>query len=86
METKREPVLVPMAILGGLQVFFGGLAGITFLSGYPIVGAIAALGNLAIGAAQFGVMYWVRGQVVPTEDAQRAVNKAAATGAADTVA
>ena len=65
METKREPVLVPMAILGGLQVFFGGLAGITILNGYPMVGAIAALGNLTIGAAQFGIMYWVRGQVTP---------------------
>lgn len=61
-----------MAVLGGLQVFFGGLGGITYLSGYPIVAGIAALGNLVVGAAQFGVMFYVRGQVAPVEDALRA--------------
>jgi len=66
---KSEPVLIPMSILGGLQVFFAGLGGITYLSGYPIVAGVAALGNLVVGAAQFGVMFYVRGQVTPVDDA-----------------
>ena len=69
MDAKREPVVLPLAILTGAQVLFGGLAGITALSGYPMVAAISALGMLATSAVQAGVMFWVRGQVTPVEDA-----------------
>jgi hypothetical protein len=69
MESKREPVVLPLSILTGLQVLFAGLAGITALNGYPMVAAISAIGTLAVSAAQAGVMFWIRGQVTPVEDA-----------------
>lgn len=64
----REPVVLVMSVLAGLQFLFGGAAGITALSGYPIVAAIAACGTLATSAVQVGVQFYVRGQVTPMEN------------------
>ena len=67
--TKREPVVVVMSILAGLQILFGGWAGINFLNDNDTLAAIGTLGILAVAAAQVGVQFWVRGQVTPVEDA-----------------
>lgn len=66
---QREPVLLPMSILAALSFLFSGTAGITILSGYPTVGAISALGALCVAAAQFGIQFYVRGQVTPVAGA-----------------
>lgn len=63
----REPVLVSMSILAALQILFGGIGGVTYLADNELVAAICAVGMVAVGAAQVGVQFYVRGQVVPLE-------------------
>lgn len=63
----REPVLVSMSILAALQILFGGIGGVTYLSDNELIAAICAVGMVAVGAAQVGVQFYVRGQVVPLE-------------------
>ena len=69
MTTKTpEPVLIAMSVLAGLQILFGGVGSVTFFADYELVAAICAVGMVAVGAAQAGVMYYVRGKVVPLEN------------------
>lgn len=63
----REPVLVSMSILAALQILFGGIGGVTYLADNELIAAICAVGMVAVGAAQVGVQFYVRGQVVPLE-------------------
>lgn len=66
---KREPVLVVMSVLAGLQFFFGGISATGYFADNLVVGAVGAFGNLATAAAQVGMQFFVRGQVTPVEDA-----------------
>lgn len=60
---NRNPVLIVMSVLAGLQV----LAGASVLS--DLLGAQAgAAAVVVIGAAQAGVQFYVRGVVTPTSD------------------
>lgn len=66
---KSEPVLVWMSILAGLQTFFAGSTATTvFVDANETLTAAFAFSSLAVGAAQFGIQFYVRGQVVPVED------------------
>lgn len=63
-----EPVLVTQSVLAGLHAFFGGSAAVSaFVEGNAVLTAMFAFGNLAVAAAQMGVAFYVRGQVVPLE-------------------
>lgn len=73
---QSEPVLVAMSILGGLQVFLGGAAGVSYFADNPLFAAVCAMGTLAVGAATFGVQFYVRGQVVPVENVVARVSPA----------
>lgn len=64
----REPVLLTMSILAGAQILFGGVAGVSYFEGNEAVAAVCALGMIVVGAIQFGVQFYVRGQVMPIED------------------
>lgn len=63
-----EPVLITMSILAALQILFGGVGGVTYLSDNELIAAICAVGMVAVGAAQVGVQFYVRGQVVPMDN------------------
>lgn len=57
---KRNPVLLAMSVLATLQVLAGG----AFFA--DLLGARwAVLISLGVAAVQYGVQYWVRGQVTP---------------------
>lgn len=59
---NHEPVLIWSSILVGLQVLFAGAA----LA--DVVGATtAAVGALAVAAAQAGTTFYVRGRVTPVD-------------------
>jgi hypothetical protein len=64
MTTKREPVVLVMSILAGLQVLTGGAA-LADVFGAQVAGLLI----LAVAAAQVGLQFYVRGQVTPVEDA-----------------
>jgi hypothetical protein len=64
---KREPVLVIMSVLAGLQVFVGGAA-FTELVSVRVAGLLA----LTVAALQVGLQFYVRGQVVPTAKGEKA--------------
>ena len=57
---KREPVLIVMSVLAGLQVFVGGAA-FTELVSAQVAGLLA----LAVAALQVGFQFYVRGKVTP---------------------
>jgi|GEM_PF-4706741 len=59
---KREPVLIIMSVLAGLQVFVGGAA-FTELVSLRVAGLLA----LSVAAIQVGVQFYVRGKVTPLE-------------------
>ena len=60
---KREPIVIWSAILVGLQVLFAG-AGLG-----DVIGAKwAALGALAVAAAQAATTSYIRGRVTPVEE------------------
>lgn len=65
---RTEPVLVAMSILAGLQLFFGGAAGVSILSDNATLAGVMAVGVLAVAAAQGGIQFYVRGQVTPNTD------------------
>jgi hypothetical protein len=61
-ETTRanaEPVVIAMSVLAFLQFLFAG-AGLGDIIGSQVV----FMGMLVVGAAQVGIQFWVRGQVV----------------------
>lgn len=62
-----EPVLVSMSVLAGLQFFFIGGAGVSIVSGSPLIAGIFAVGGLGVAAAQTGIQFYVRGQVTPNQ-------------------
>ena len=63
-----EPVLVAMSVLAGLQIFFAGSAATTVMvEASTLLTAVFAFGALAVGAAQVGIQFYVRGQVVPLD-------------------
>lgn len=66
--TKSEPVLVAMSILAALQFFFAGATGVSLFTGSELVAGIMAAGSLATAAAQTGIQFYVRGQVIPMAD------------------
>ena len=72
---KPEPVLITMSVLAGLQILFGGVGSVTFFADHELVAAICAVGMVAVGAVQAGVMYYVRGQVVPLENVVERVDE-----------
>lgn len=72
---KRNPVLIVMSILAGLQVLAGGAALADVLGQ-----AAAGLFILTVAAAQMGLQFYVRGEVVPVGRAQELVDAAARTG------
>jgi hypothetical protein len=57
---KREPVVIVMAVLAGLQVL---VAGAAFTEAVPQ--PWAGLAALVVAAIQVAVAFWVRGEVVP---------------------
>lgn len=59
---KREPVLIVMSVLAGLQVFVGGAA-FTELVSVRVAGLLA----LTVAALQVGFQFYVRGKVTPLE-------------------
>lgn len=63
-KVKREPVVVVMSVLAGLQVLAGGAA-LADLIGAQWAGIFV----LAVAALQVGMSFYVRGQVTPVEDA-----------------
>lgn len=63
MSTTREPVLISMSVLAALQVFFAGSAGVSILTDNDLLAGIMAVGALAVGSAQVGVQFYVRGEV-----------------------
>lgn len=63
--TTREPVLIVMSTLAGLQFLFGGIGATGYFADNLIVGAVGAFGALAVAAAQTGIQFFVRGQVTP---------------------
>ena len=65
----REPVVLWMSILGGLQFFFAGSATISILSSNETIAGVMGVGALAVAAAQAGIQFYVRGQVIPVEEA-----------------
>lgn len=70
-----EPVLISMSILAGLQTFFAGSTATTVMvEADPLLTAIFAFGALAVGAAQFGIQFYVRGRVAPVESIVERVN------------
>lgn len=60
MSITRNPVVFVMSILGALQAL---AASVAFIDVVPV--KVAALIMAVICAAQFGVQFWVRGQVTP---------------------
>lgn len=71
MNTSRqhEPVLLWQGILAALHILFAGSAATSaYVAEFPWLGAVFAFGNLAVGAAQIGVAFYTRGQVVPLPD------------------
>lgn len=73
---KREPVLIIMSVLAGLQVFVGGAA-FSELVSLRVAGLMA----LAVAALQVGFQFYVRGKVTPlhqvsSEAPEPAVEKA----------
>ena len=83
---KRDPVLVTMSILAGLQLFFGGATGVSLLNDNPTVAGVMAVGVLAIAAAQGGVQFYVRGQVTPnTSVVERVVGADVIAGEANSI-
>ena len=89
MSTTRnsEPVLIAMSVLAGLQIFFAGSAATTVMvEASTLLTAIFAFGALAVGAAQVGVQFYVRGQVVPLDAvAERVVDGKVIAGPANDV-
>ena len=77
MTTKTpEPVLIAMSVLAGLQTFFAGSTATTVLiESDRLLTAIFAFGALAVGAAQFGVQFYVKGRVVPVENVVERVDE-----------
>lgn len=57
---RRNPVIVVMSTLGALQLL---VASAAFTAVVP--GKWAALAGAVVAAAQFGVQFWLRGQVEP---------------------
>lgn len=83
-DKTHEPVLVSMSILAALQILFGGVGGVTYLSDNEVIAAICAVGMVAVGAAQVGLQFYVRGQVVPLESvSERVVNGTVVAGPAN---
>lgn len=72
-DKTHEPVLVSMSILAALQILFGGVGGVTYLSDNEMIAAICAVGMVAVGAAQVGLQFYVRGQVVPLQSVSERV-------------
>ena len=60
---KREPVVLVMSILAGLYFFIGTV--IVLIAEYTLIVKIAGIAGAAIAAVQFGIQFWVRGQVTP---------------------
>lgn len=58
---KREPVVIVMSILAGLQTITAGTA-LADVIGKDLAGLLV----LAVAAVQTGVQFYVRGQVTPT--------------------
>lgn len=68
---KREPVLIAMSILAGLQVLTAGAA----LA--DVIGAsLAALLVLVVAAAQTGVQFYVRGAVTANPNVAAKIDEA----------
>ena len=66
MKSSPNPVLLWMSVLAGLQTFFAGSTVTTVMvEANVLLTAIFAFGALAVGAAQFGIQFYVRGQVTP---------------------
>lgn len=62
---KRNPVLIWMSILAGLQLFLGSAAGVSIVEESYLLAQVFALAMIAVGAAQAGIQFYVRGQVTP---------------------
>lgn len=75
MDSKTpEPVLISQSILVGLHAFFGGSAAtMVIVEANPVFAAVFAFGNLAVAAAQLGIAFYTRGQVVPIESVSERV-------------
>ena len=82
-----EPVLITMSVLAGLQTFFAGSTATTVVvEADRLLTAIFAFGALAVGAAQFGLQFYVRGRVVPLEAvSERVVNGVVVAGPANDI-
>lgn len=61
---KSRPVLITFSILATLQVILGGTA----LADVGVPAAWLALTAVIVAAVQFGVSFYVQGQVVPLGD------------------
>lgn len=84
--TKREPVLVWMSILAALQIFLGGAVSVSLVGDHELVAQLFGLGILAVGAAQGGIQFYVRGQVTPNAAvAERVVDGRVVAGPANDV-
>lgn len=70
---KREPVVLVMSILAGLQILTAGTA-LADVIGVKLAGLLV----LATAATQAGVQFYVRGQVTPTVNVAAEVARAAA--------
>lgn len=57
---RRNPVVLVMSILGALQVL---VASVAFTDAVPA--KVAGLCMAVVAAGQFGIQFWVRGQVTP---------------------
>ena len=72
---KKNPVLLWMSILAGLQMFLGGAASVSIVAENFLVAQYFALAILAVGAAQGGIQFYVNGKVTPNEDILEFNNK-----------
>jgi hypothetical protein len=61
--TDSEPVIITLSVLAFLQLLFAG-AGLGDIIGEQVV----FLGMLVVGAAQGGIQFWLRGQVVAADN------------------
>lgn len=66
--SKKNPVLVWMSVLAGMQMFLGGATTVAIIAESYLFAQLVALAMLAVGAAQGGIQFYVRGQVVPVDD------------------
>lgn len=84
--TKPEPVLLWMSVLAGLQIFLGGAVSVSLIGEHELAAQIFGLAILAVGAAQGGIQFYVRGQVTPNAAvAERVVDGRVVAGPANDV-